>query len=151
MAVDNPSLITSRLIDVHCVTVTMWTTTSCGWYTCPVSEDESELNKKFCFTALKIFIPWRSWIYQLRQVIWETGRHYWSHILPDEASLTVQPLLLHCIPHAQRSFPHSPDHNFLLSWNVSLCSDQSHIVSVLIDIHPHFHPQAIHTVSFTLY
>ena len=59
-------------------------------------------------------------------------------------------LLLHCIPHAQRDFPHSPDHNFLLCWDLS-CSDHSHIVSVLIDIHQHLHPQTIHTVSFTLY
>ena len=49
MAVDSPSLITSGLINVHCVT--LGTTTSCEWYTgawmygmrletCPVSVDE---------------------------------------------------------------------------------------------------------------
>ena len=66
---DSPSFIARKLINVHCVTLSLWKQQhpvggiqvhGCmdAWYeaieTYPVSEDESELNK-FCLTAFVDF------------------------------------------------------------------------------------------------
>ena len=88
--------------------------------TCPVSEDESELNSKFCLTAFEdVYSNLRTHLRDLN-VVWKPH---------------TKPLLLQYIPHAQRDFPHSPANQFLLFRNVLSCSYRPHIVSVLIDIH----------------
>ena len=61
MAVDSPSLITSRLINVHCVTPSLWEQQhpvggihvhGMRLETCPVSDNESELKEQILLECI---------------------------------------------------------------------------------------------------
>ena len=147
MAVDSSSLITSELINVHCLfdSVTLGTT-SCGWYTCASMHGSYEARNKSSFWG---------WVRVKQQILLDC---IWGYLFKSETShlrdLNVvwkphtKPLLLQYIPHAQTDFPHSPANKFLLFRNVLSCSYQPHIVSVFIDIHSWSDVQSPHTLIF---
>ena len=129
----------------------MGTTTSCGWYTCAWYEARNMssfwqwVRVKGTNFAWMHFTVWRNWDQSFEKPEGSMKATYCQMRPPQ---LYIQTTVAALYTTCSKGLHHSPDHNFLLCWNVSY---QPHIVSALIDIHHHLYPLAIHTVSFTLY